>query len=179
MLESFPREKRGIGMAVFAMGVVLAPIIGPTLGGWLTDNFTWRWIFYINIPIGIIAVLMIMNFIEDPPYIKNSSVKKIDYIGFGFMAIGLAALQILLDKGQELEWFSSQFICWLTFISAISLIIFVVWELIEKEPIVNLRVLKDRNFALGTLLMAVVGAVLYSTLALLPLFLQTLMQIYC
>ena len=110
MLESFPPNKRGMAMAVYGMGVVVAPIIGPTLGGWITDNYSWRWVFYINIPVGIIAVLMSQAFVEDPPYIKNSARRSIDYIGFGIMALWLASLQIMLDKGQDEDWFSSSWI---------------------------------------------------------------------
>jgi DHA2 family multidrug resistance protein len=175
LMESFPREKRGSAMAVFGMGVVVAPIIGPTLGGWITDNYAWRWIFYINVPIGVIAVLMANAFVEDPPYIKHQKPGRIDYIGFGLMALGLSALQLVLDKGQEEDWFSSHFIVWTTLFAAATIVAFVVWELRSKEPIVNLRVLGNRNFAVGTLLMTMVGIVLYGTIALLPLFLQTLL----
>jgi MFS transporter, DHA2 family, multidrug resistance protein len=175
MLESFPPERRGAAMAVYGMGVVVAPIIGPTLGGWITDNYSWRWVFYINIPVGILAVLMSQAFVEDPPYIKNVKRSSIDYIGFGFMALWLATLQIMLDKGQDEDWFSSPLIVWLAVISAVSFAAFIIWELRVKEPIVNLRVLKNRNFAVGTALIAVVGIVLYGTTALLPLFLQNLL----
>src|SRR5947209_11113227 len=175
LMESFPREKRGSAMAVFGMGVVVAPIIGPTLGGWITDNYSWRWIFYINVPIGILAIFMANTFIEDPPYIKNQKPGRIDYIGFGLMALGLAALQLVLDKGQEEDWFSSNWIVLVTIFSVAALIAFVVWELKTKEPIVNLRVFTNRNFAVGTVLIASVGIVLYGSTALLPLFLQTLL----
>ncbi len=175
LLESFPPEKRGSAMAVFGMGIVVAPIIGPTLGGWITDNYSWRWIFYINVPVGILAVLMANTFIEDPPYIKNQKPGRIDYIGFGLMALGLAALQLVLDKGQEEDWFSSAFITWVLILAVVAIIAFVIWELRSSEPIVNLRILADRNFAVGTMLMTVLGVVLYGTIALLPLFLQTLM----
>jgi DHA2 family multidrug resistance protein len=174
LLESFPAEKRGSAMAVYGLGVVVAPIIGPTLGGWITDNYSWRWIFYINVPIGILAVLMANAFVEDPPYIRNQRPGRIDYIGFGLMALGLATLQIVLDKGQEADWFSSSFITWATVFAVIALVAFVIWELRAKEPIVNLRVLANRNFAVGTALIASMGVVLYGTIALLPLFLQTL-----
>ena len=175
LLESFPPEKRGSAMAVFGMGVVVAPIIGPTLGGWITDNYSWRWIFYINVPIGILAIFMANTFIEDPPYIKNQKPGRIDYIGFGLMALGLAALQLVLDKGQEEDWFASPFITWTLILTIIALIAFVVWELRSDEPIVNLRILSNRNFAVGTMLMTIMGIVLYGTIALLPLFLQTML----
>jgi MFS transporter, DHA2 family, multidrug resistance protein len=175
LLESFPAEKRGSAMAVYGLGIVVAPIIGPTLGGWITDNYSWRWIFYINVPVGILAVLMANSFVEDPPYIKNQRPGRIDYIGFGLMAVGLAALQIVFDKGQEDDWFSSSFIIRATLIAAVALTTFIIWELRSKEPIVNLRVLANRNFAVGTALIAAMGVVLYGTIALLPLFLQTLL----
>jgi DHA2 family multidrug resistance protein len=175
LLESFPAERRGSAMAVYGMGIVVAPIIGPTLGGWITDNYSWRWIFYINIPVGILAVLMANMFIEDPPYIKSQRPGRIDYIGFGLMAVGLATLQLVFDKGQEEDWFSSPFIFRSTMIALVALVAFVIWELRTKEPIVNLRVLANRNFAVGTALIASVGIVLYGTTALLPLFLQTLL----
>jgi DHA2 family multidrug resistance protein len=174
LLESFPAAKRGSAMAVYGLGVVVAPIIGPTLGGWITDNYSWRWIFYINVPIGILAVLMANAFVEDPPYIKNQRPGRIDYIGFGLMALGLATLQIVLDKGQEADWLSSSFITWAIVLAVVSLVAFVIWELRSSEPIVNLRVLANRNFAVGTALITAMGVVLYGTIALLPLFLQTL-----
>jgi len=175
LLESFPAEKRGPAMAVYGMGIVVAPIIGPTLGGWITDNYSWRWIFYINVPIGILAALMTSYFVEDPPYIKNQRPGRIDYIGFGLMALGLAALQLVFDKGQEDDWFSSSFIVRATILAVLALAGFIIWELRSKEPIVNLRVLANRNFAVGTALIAAMGMVLYGTTALLPLFLQTLL----
>jgi DHA2 family multidrug resistance protein len=175
LLESFPPEKRGSAMAVYGMGIVVAPIIGPTLGGWITDNYSWRWIFYINVPIGILAVLMANAFVEDPPYIKNQKPGRIDYLGFSLMALGLAALQLILDKGQEEDWFHSDMIFYVAIISAVALVGFVIWELWNKDPIVNLRIMANRNFAVGTGLMTVMGIVLYGTIALLPLFLQTLL----
>ena len=175
LLESFPPEKRGSAMAVYGLGIVVAPIIGPTLGGWITDNYSWRWIFYINLPVGILAVLLANMFVEDPPYVRNRKPGRIDYIGFGLMAIGLAALQLVLDKGQEDDWFSSNFIVTAAVISVIALIAFIIWELMTDEPIVDLRIFANRNFTVGCVLIATVGIVLYGTIALLPLFLQTLL----
>src|SRR5947208_282041 len=175
LMESFPREKRGSAMAVFGLGIVVAPIIGPTLGGWITDNYSWRWIFYINIPIGILAVFMANTFVEDPPYIRDQRPGRIDYLGFGLMALALGTMQLVLDKGQEDEWFASSFITGFAILSGAGLIAFIIWELRSREPIVDLRVLVNRNFAVGTSLMIVMGVVLYGTIALLPLFLQTLM----
>jgi DHA2 family multidrug resistance protein len=175
LLESFPPEKRGSAMALYGLGVVVAPIIGPTLGGWITDNYSWRWIFYINLPIGILASVMALRYVEDPPYIKNQKPGRIDYIGFGLMALGLAALELTLDLGQQRDWFSSPTIVFITFVAVASLIAFVVWELYTPEPIVNLRIFLNRNFAVGTILIASVGVVLYGSTALLPLFLQTVL----
>ena len=176
LLESFPKEKRGQAMAVYALGVIVAPIIGPTVGGWITDNYSWRWIFLINLPIGIWAVFMTKAFVEDPPFIKKNRALSIDYIGFSLMALGLGLLQVVLDKGQEVDWFSASWICWSTAIIVISLTAFVLRELRTEHPVVDLRILKDRNFTIGICIVTVIGAVLYSTTALLPLFLQTLMN---
>src|SRR5499433_1312392 len=157
LLESFPPEKRGSAMAVFGMGVVVAPIIGPTLGGWITDNYSWRWIFYINIPIGLLAIFMANAFIEDPPYIRDQRPGRIDYFGFAFMALGLGTLQLVLDKGQEEDWFASRLITAAAIFCVLMIVTFILWELNSKEPIVDLRVLKDRNFTVGTALMTAMG----------------------
>ncbi len=174
LLESFPPYQRGAGMAVFALGVVVAPVVGPTLGGWITDAYSWRWLFYINIPVGIGALLMIHRFIEDPPYIRHARPGRIDLIGFGLLALGLATLQIILDKGQQADWFGTLWVRWFAFISAGALVVFIFWELRVPEPIVNLRILKNRNFAVGTVLITLMGILIYSPLTLLPEFLQTL-----
>jgi len=175
LLESFPPQRRGAAMAMFGMGIVVAPVIGPTLGGWITDNYSWRWLFYINIPVGIAAILMILRFVHDPHYVRSARPARIDGIGFGLMAVGLAALQIILDKGQEDDWFSAVWIRWFSLICIVSLVAFVFWELRSDHPIVNLRVLKNRNFAVGTVLITLMGVVIYSPLALLPEFLQVLL----
>jgi MFS transporter, DHA2 family, multidrug resistance protein len=175
LLESFPPARRGVAMAAYGMGVVVAPILGPTLGGWITEEYSWRWVFYINLPIGVLAFLMVQAFVEDPPYVQSRRPGRIDYIGFGLMAIGLATLQIMLDKGQEEDWFAAPWIRWFAVISAVSLVAFIIRELTTEHPIVDLRILKNRNFALGTTLITVMGLILYSTIAMLPLFLQTLL----
>ncbi|HEY2799566.1 MAG TPA: DHA2 family efflux MFS transporter permease subunit, partial [Chthoniobacterales bacterium] len=175
LLESFPPAKRGAAMAVFAMGVVVAPILGPTLGGWITDNYSWRWVFYINLPIGVLAGLMANAFIEDPPYLKKVSARNIDYLGFGFLAVWLATLQFVLDKGQELDWFGSHLIACCVAISVLGFLAFVVRELTARQPLVDLRVLKNRNLAVGCALIAILGALLYGTIAVLPLFMQNLL----
>src|ERR1017187_2238560 len=171
--ETFPREKQGMAMAVYGMGVVLAPVVGPTLGGWITDNYTWRWIFLINIPVGILSLVLTYLLIFDPPYLKRKSLAgglKIDYMGFGLLALGLGALEVVLDEGQKEDWFSSHFIVAFAAIMAVCLVGVVFWELRQKEPIIDFRVLKDRNYALATAAMMVLGFVLYASTALMPLF---------
>lgn len=175
MLESFPRQKRGVAMAIFAQGVVVAPILGPTLGGWITDNYTWRWIFYINLPVGIGAVLMAKWVVEDPPYIKRNVAADIDFVGFGLMAVCLGTLQIILDKGQEADWFGTPWVCWFAAVSLVTFIAFIAWEFSVDHPLVDLHVFKHRNFTVGLILMMSLAAILYGTTAQLPLFLQTLM----
>ncbi|MDB6025928.1 MAG: family multidrug resistance protein [Verrucomicrobiales bacterium] len=175
LLESFPPHKRGQAMAVFAMGVVVAPILGPTLGGWITDNYSWRWIFYINLPVGIFAALMAEALVEDPPYLKRNRTEKIDFVGFALLAVGLGLLQLILDKGQEEDWFGSIWITWSAIISLVTIIAFVIRELLIKHPIVDLRILGNRNFSIGLVLMTLMGGVLYGTTAALPIFLQTMM----
>jgi DHA2 family multidrug resistance protein len=175
LLESFPPEKRGSAMAMFALGVVVAPILGPTLGGWLTDQYSWRWAFYINIPIGVLAITMIMRYITDPPYIKNAKPGRIDAIGLGFLAISLACLQIILDKGQEVDWFDATWIRWTAILLVATLVAFLIRELNIKAPLVDLGVFRNRNFALGCLLMGLFGGAIYGLVTLLPLFYQTLL----
>jgi MFS transporter, DHA2 family, multidrug resistance protein len=175
MLESFPPQKRGAAMAAFAQGVVVAPILGPVIGGWITDNYTWRWIFYINLPVGILAVTLAKWLVEDPPYIKRDLRATIDYVGFGLLAMWLATLQIVLDKGQEADWFGAEWVRWFTVISVVSFIGLIWWEFTTEHPLVDLRVFKNRNFTIGLLLMTSLAAILYGTTASLPLFLQTLM----
>ncbi|HEY2329851.1 MAG TPA: DHA2 family efflux MFS transporter permease subunit [Verrucomicrobiae bacterium] len=175
MLESFPAQKRGAAMAVFAQGVVVAPILGPTLGGWITDSYSWRWIFYINLPVGIFAWLMAKWVVEDPPYIQRNKSATIDYVGFGLLAVWLATMQIILDKGQEADWFGAEWVRWFAVASVISFFAFIWWEFQADHPLVNLRVFKNRNFTVGLILMTSLAAILYGTTAQLPLFLQTLM----
>jgi len=175
LLESFPREKQGVAMATFGLGVVGAPIIGPFLGGWLTDNYSWRWVFDINVPIGILAIILMARYVEDPPYVKNSRPGTIDAVGFGLLTIWLATLQIVLDKGQQADWFASSWIAWFSVISVAALGALIVRELRTREPIVDLRVFRNRNFWVGTVLTTVLMAGTYSALAMLPLFLQTLL----
>ncbi len=175
LLESFPPQKRGMAMAVFALGVVVAPVLGPTLGGWLTDTYSWRWAFYINIPVGIFAVFMISRYVQDPSYIKNARPGKLDGIGLGLLAVWLGALQIILDKGQEDDWFGAAWIRWAALILIVCFIAFLVREFRHRSPLVQLRIFRDRNFALGCLLIGLFGASIYGLVTLLPLFYQELM----
>lgn len=172
LLEEFPPEERGKAMAFWGLGIVAAPILGPTLGGWLTDTFSWRWVFYINLPIGLASLIMISLFLYDPPYIRRGTMRA-DLWGLGMLVVGMGALQIMLDKGQEEDWFGSHFIVTLAVIAAIMLPAFVIRELYVAEPIVRFRLLKYRSFASGITLVTVLGFVLYGSLVLLPLFMQT------
>jgi DHA2 family multidrug resistance protein len=177
LADTFPPEKRGLAFALYGITAVCAPAIGPTLGGWITDNYSWRWIFYINIPVGILAVLLVSQLVEDPPYLSNmeKSTARFDYVGFGLLAVGVGALQVALDKGQEDDWFGSSFITTLIILAAAGLVSLVIWEWRHKEPIVDVHLFKLFNFASTSLMMFVMGAVSFSSTVLLPQFLQTLM----
>ncbi len=175
LLESFPPAKRGAAMAVFAFGVVVAPVIGPTLGGWLTDTYSWRYAFYINIPVGVLAIFMISRFVKDPPYIKNAKVAPFDNLGFGLLAVWTGCLQVILDKGQEDDWFGALWIRWAAFFLVTSFIWFLYHSWTKKNPLVNLRTFKDWNFAIGCALIAMFGVAIYSTVTVLPLFYQELL----
>ena len=177
LADTFPPAKRGMAFAVYGIAVVTAPAIGPTLGGWITDNFSWRWIFFINIPVGILSLLLTSRLIQDPPYFKRRKLSEthIDYIGLGLVALGLGALQIVLDKGQREDWFESHFILILTLIASASLIFLVVWEWRHKDPIIDLHLFRDRTFGISNLLMFMLGFALLGSTLLLPLFMQTLL----
>lgn len=176
LTESFPPEKRGLAMGMFGLGVVVAPVLGPTLGGWLTDQYSWRWAFYINIPIGVIAIFLIMRYIKDPPYIKNANPGKLDSIGFGLLAVGLGCLQIILDRGQEDDWFGAMWIRWAFGIMVVCLVAFVISQLTRERTLVDLAVFKNRNFTLGCILIFLFGAAIYSAVTLLPLYYQSMMD---
>jgi DHA2 family multidrug resistance protein len=177
LADTFPPAKRGMAFAVYGIAVVMAPAIGPTLGGWITDNYSWRWIFFVNIPVGILSLLLTSRLIQDPPYFRRRKLRetKIDYIGLGFVALGLGALQIVLDKGQRDDWFESNFILILAIISAASLVFVIWWEWPHKDPIIDLHLFRERTFAVSNLLMFMLGFALLGSTPLLPLFLQTLM----
>jgi DHA2 family multidrug resistance protein len=177
LVESFPRHKQGMAMAVYGMGVVVAPVIGPTLGGWITDNYSWRWIFLINIPVGALSLTLTSLLIWDPVYFVRKAWKgmKVDYFGLGLLSLGLAALEITLDDGQKNDWLGSNFIVTMAAIALIGLVGVVLWELRQKEPVVDFRMLQNRNFMLSTATMFLLGFVLYASTMLLPVFLQTLL----
>jgi len=174
LLEAFAPEDRGKAMGFWALGIVVAPILGPVLGGWLTDNYSWRWVFYINIPVGIASIVMTKLYIFDPPYLRRER-GAVDYWGIGMLVVGIGALQIVLDKGQQEDWFESNLILALAATSVITLVALVWHELTTDQPIVDLRVLKERSYAVGVFLMTVVGFVLYGSMVLLPIMLQTLL----
>ena len=174
LLETFPPSQHGTAMAIFGIGIMFGPIIGPFLGGWITDNWSWNWIFFINIPAGIISVLMTALFIVDPAYIRDIKMK-IDYWGLIFLSVGIGCLQIMLDKGQREDWFSSDFIIWLSVASVMSLVIFVIVELFVKHPIVDLRILRNFSFSLGNIIIFFVFVNLFGSIVLLPMYLQSLM----
>src|SRR5579871_2052585 len=166
LLEAFPPQDRGKAMGFWGVGIVVAPILGPVFGGWLTDTYSWRWVFYINIPVGVLSILMTRLFIWDPPYIKRGE-GKIDYWGIGLLALAVASAQFMLDKGQQDDWFSSNVIRALLVIACLSAVAFVVRELTIPAPVVNLRILKQRTYSAGVILMTMVGFVLYGSMVLL------------
>ncbi|MBZ5576048.1 MAG: DHA2 family efflux MFS transporter permease subunit [Acidobacteriia bacterium] len=174
MLEAFPPQDRGKAMAFWGLGIVVAPMLGPVLGGWLTDNYSWRWVFYINLPVGLMSVIMTRMFIFDPPYIRRVS-RGIDYWGIGLLTVGIGALQLVLDKGQEEDWFESNWITALAYLSVAGIVVFVIREMRTRDPVVHLRVFKDRTYAAGVFVMTTMGFVMYGSILLLPVFLQTLL----
>jgi DHA2 family multidrug resistance protein len=174
LLEAFPPEKRGQAMAFWALGIVVAPMLGPVAGGWLTDNYSWRWVFYINVPIGIVSILLTQSLVFDPAYLRRKVVK-VDYWGIMLLVLGIGCLQIMLDKGQQEDWFSSHFIVVLAVLAIGSLIALVVRELMADHPIIDLGVFRYGSYATGTFLMTIIGFVLYGSTVLLPLFMQVLL----
>ena len=169
--DTFPISKRGMAFAVYGIAVVVAPTIGPWLGGWITDNYSWRWIFYINVPVGIISLTLTYFLVSDPPYMKRVNLKegfRVDYIGLGLISLGLGSMQIILDKGQREDWLSSNFIRFFVVTMLIGVIAGIIWELRAKDPIVDFRMLRNRNFAIATTAMFFLGFVLYSSTVLIP-----------
>src|ERR1700739_2577350 len=177
LADTFPPQQRGLAFALYGITAIMAPTIGPTLGGWITFNYSWRWIFFINLPVGVITWFLVRRFVEDPPYLQKlrKAGVKLDYVGIALLTVGVGALQILLDKGQEDDWFGSRFITSLVIISAVCLISLVVWEWFEKAPIIDVRMFKNFNFASASLMLFMLGILLFSSLVLMPQYLQTLL----
>jgi DHA2 family multidrug resistance protein len=172
--ETFPPEEQGMAMGIYGLGVVMGPAIGPTLGGWLTTHYSWPWIFYVNVPVGVINLLLVSRFIEDPPYLLRET-GKVDLLGVGLLAVGLGSLQIMLEKGEQKDWFTSGFITYLALVAAVGLFLFILREMLTDRPAVDLRILKDLTFTSGTFIGGILGMGLFGTLFLLPLFLQQLL----
>ena len=175
MLESFPKRERGKAMAVFGMGIIIAPIVGPVLGGWITDNWTWPWIYFINVPFGCIAAIMCKKLITDPPYAKRQKGVKIDALGFFLLVVWITCLQIVLDKGNNADWFNATWVCWMFGVSCTAGILFFISQIKRKDTLIDLSVFKDMNFLAGTAMQVIIQAVLYASIAILPQFLQSMM----
>jgi MFS transporter, DHA2 family, multidrug resistance protein len=177
MADSFEPQKRGQAFALYGLVAVLAPSIGPTLGGWITDNFSWRWIFFINIPVGILAFFLVTRLVEDPPWIKpdRSRFFRMDYVGLAFLTIAMGGMQIMLDKGEENDWFASSFIRFFAVLFVGGMIGLVIWEWRQKEPLINLKLFRFKNFAICCFLMMLVGGVLNANTVLQPQFMQQLL----
>ncbi len=175
LADVFPPEKRGLAFALYGITAVIAPTVGPTLGGWITDNYTWRWIFFINLPVGILALFLVYRLVDDPPWATRKSGLKIDYIGVSFLALGVGALQVMLDKGQEDDWFGSRFISTLAILAVVGLVSLVIWEWRHRNPIVEVKLFRNLNFLGSNLMMFTLGLVYFGSLVMMPLFLQSIM----
>ncbi|MGH6834915.1 MAG: DHA2 family efflux MFS transporter permease subunit [Methylocella sp.] len=174
ILDTFPADRRATAFGVTAIATVVAPVLGPTLGGYITDNYNWRWIFFANLPVGMIAVFFVWVLVEDPPWHKKTS-RYVDYIGLSLITLGLGCMQVTLDRGEDADWLGSPFIRTMAILAALGILGAIGWLLIAKKPVVNLDVFKDRNFATGSVLMAATGAVLYAGAVVIPLFAQTIL----
>jgi len=177
LADTFPPEKRGLAFALYGVTAVCGPVLGPTLGGWITDNFSWRWIFYINVPVGILALFLVQMLVEDPPHFARikKGFARFDSVGFSLLAVGVGALQVVLDKGQEDDWFSSRFIVVLSSIAAVGLLSLVAWEWRQEEPIVDVHLFRNFNFVTTNVMFLILGVALFSSTVLMPQLLQTLM----
>jgi DHA2 family multidrug resistance protein len=177
LADTFPPHQRGLAFALYGITAIMAPTIGPTLGGWITFNYSWRWIFFINLPVGVITWLLVRRVVEDPPYLRRlkGAGVKLDYIGIALLALGIGALQVMLDRGQEDDWFGSHFITTLVVVATVCLISLVIWEWYQKTPIIDVHMFKSFNFASASLMMFMLGIMLFSSLVLMPQFLQTLL----
>jgi DHA2 family multidrug resistance protein len=177
LADTFPPQQRGVAFALYGITAVSAPAIGPTLGGWITYNYSWRWIFFINLPVGVLALLLVMRLVEDPPYLKsarNAGIK-VDYIGIGLLVIGVGSLQVMLDRGQEDDWFGSTFIVVLAILTAAGLLGLFLWEWFAEHPVIDVHLFRHFNFLSSSVMMFLLGVVLFSTLVMIPQFLQTLL----
>jgi DHA2 family multidrug resistance protein len=177
LADTFPPQQRGLAFALYGVTAVVAPTIGPTLGGWITFNYSWRWIFFINLPVGLLTLFLVSRFVEDPPYLSRlkAAGAKLDYIGIALLTLGVGALQIMLDRGQEDDWFGSHFITTLAVITVVGLVALVIWEWFQKAPVVDVRLFRNLNFANASLMMFMLGFAYFSSLVMMPLFLQTLL----
>ena len=176
LADTFPPEKRGLAFALYGITTIVAPTVGPTLGGWITFNYSWRWIFFINIPVGVVTLFLVKRLVEDPPYLarQRTAGVRLDYVGIALLTLGVGALQVLLDKGQEDDWFGSRFITSLAVVSAVCLVALVIWEWFHKAPIVDVHLFRNFNFAGASLMMFMLGILLFASLVMMPQFLQTL-----
>ncbi|MGH9559182.1 MAG: DHA2 family efflux MFS transporter permease subunit [Bryobacteraceae bacterium] len=177
LADTFPPAKRGMAFAIYGMAVVVAPAIGPTLGGYITDNFDWRWIFFINVPVAVISLLLSSRMVEDPPHLKTMREKAggIDYMGLGLIAIGVGAVQVVLDKGERSDWFSSNFILFFTILAVVCIVTALIWEFRHEHPVIDIRMFQNRNFSVSCVMMFMLGAALFAATVLLPQLVQTLM----
>jgi len=168
ILDTFPPSQRGRAFSLTAVATVVAPILGPTIGGWITDNFSWRWVFFINVPVGVLATFAVIALVEDPPWVKKERHISIDYMGIGLITLTFACFQIMLDRGEDADWFASGYIGALAALAAIGAAASWAWLLYTRKPVVDLRVLKDRNFALGSVAIACFAMILYGSAVLVP-----------
>src|SRR5262245_23205413 len=177
LADTFPPQQRGVAFALYGITAVIAPAAGPTVGGWITYNYSWRWIFFINLPVGVLTLFLLYRIIEDPEYLKKTrgAGVKVDYIGIALLVLGVGALQVMLDRGQQDDWFGSQFILMLAIVAAIGLISLFFWEWFTQHPIIDVRLFKNLNFLSSNLMMFLLGVVLFSSLVMIPQFLQSLL----
>jgi DHA2 family multidrug resistance protein len=177
LADTFAPEKRAQAFSVYAMAVIVAPVIGPTFGGYITDNYSWRWLFLINVPVAVVSIILSSRMLEDPPFLEEQRKKmfKVDYVGLILVAAGIGALQVMLDKGEREDWFASGFITTFAAISAVCLIVAIIWEYHHPHPVLDVRLFRMRNFSVACLMMFMLGAALYGATVLIPQLLQTLM----